>query len=94
MTTTYAEICRVGNLEADFNKFCLLKFSEIFTVLLWNKFKVSKENEKKKIFSDKNPKNHFSIEIAWVRPIFGCKFNFRVHIWKQNTETEKTNGFW
>ena len=26
--------------------------------------------------------------------MFGCKINFRVHSWEQNTETEKTNDFW
>ena len=25
-------------------------------------------------------KNHFTIEIAWVGPIFGRKFSFRVNI--------------
>ena len=35
-----------------------------------------------------------TIEIAKVRPIFRDEFNFSVHIWEQNTETEKTNGFW
>ena len=29
-----------------------------------------------------------------VRPTFGHKFNFCVNIWEQNTETEKTKGFW
>ena len=47
----------------------------------------------KNIFLDKNSKNHFTIEIAQVRQLFGRKFNFSVNIWKQNTETEKTNGF-
>ena len=33
MNTSYVEIYRVGNLEADFHKFCLFNFSEIFTIL-------------------------------------------------------------
>ena len=36
MKANYAETCRIGNLEADFNKFHLLNFSEIFTMLFWN----------------------------------------------------------
>ena len=49
----------------------------------------------KNVFLEKNlkKKNHFTIEIVQVRPIFGCIFKFRVNIWEQNTETEKTNGF-
>ena len=48
-------------------------------------------------------KNRFTIEIVYIRPIFGRKFNFRVNIWEQTTEKEKhkfknknkkTNGFW
>ena len=46
------------------------------------------------ILDKSSKKNHFTIELAQVRSIFGRKFNFRVHIWEQNTETEKTNGFW
>ena len=35
MDVNYAEICRVGNLEADFQQISLVEFfSEIFTVLL------------------------------------------------------------
>ena len=37
VTANYAEIGRVGILEAGiFNKFHLSKVSEIFTILLWN----------------------------------------------------------
>ena len=36
MNENYAEIRRVGNLEADFQQVCLFNFSEIFTILLWN----------------------------------------------------------
>ena len=45
MHANYAEVCRVGNLEADFNKFRLFKFSEIFTILLCN---ISNSNSAKK----------------------------------------------
>ena len=36
MNANYAEICRAGNLEEDFNKFHLINFCEIFPILLWN----------------------------------------------------------
>ena len=36
MNANYAEICRLGNLEANFQQFRLFIFSEIFTMLLWN----------------------------------------------------------
>ena len=56
-------------------------------------FKIHKE--KQKMFSNKKiPKIQFTIEIAWVRPIFGHKINFTVNIWKQSRETVKTNGSW
>ena len=34
MDVNYAEICWVGNLEADFQQVSLVQSSEIFTVLL------------------------------------------------------------
>ena len=34
MNANYAEICRVGNLEAGFEQFPLVQSSEIFTILL------------------------------------------------------------
>ena len=40
MNENYAEIFRVGNLEAD-----LFNFSEIFTILLWN---INNSNSAKK----------------------------------------------
>ena len=36
MNANYAEICWVGNLEADFQQVLFVHFSEIFTILLWN----------------------------------------------------------
>ena len=85
VVANYAEVGRVGTLEAGFNKFRLLKFSEIFTIV-WILIIQSQLN-KIKIFSDiKYPKHHFTIEIAQVRPAFDRKFNFRVFIWKRNTE--------
>ena len=42
----------------------------------------------------KNPKVQFTIEIAWVRHMFGHKSDFTVNIWKQSRETVKTNGSW
>ena len=33
----YAEICRLGNLKADFQQVPLVQlFAEIFTILFWN----------------------------------------------------------
>ena len=53
----YAEICRIGNLEADFNKFRLFNFSLCFyTTIIQIKGKV--------IFLDKNSKRHFTTDIA------------------------------
>ena len=51
-------------------------------------------NTKPKMFYNKNIlKILFTIENAWVRPIFSHKINFTVNIWKQSRETETTNGF-
>ena len=37
MDANYAEICRVGNLQADFQRSACTFFPpEIFTILLWN----------------------------------------------------------
>ena len=36
MNANYAEICWVGNFEADFQQVLFVHFSEIFTILLWN----------------------------------------------------------
>ena len=33
-------------------------------------------------------------EISYVRPVFDCKFNSRVNICEQTTETENTSSFW
>ena len=65
MNANYAEICRVGNLEADFQQVPLaqffLKFSQyccetsIIQIL---------QRNLKIIFLIKNSKNHFTIEIA------------------------------
>ena len=94
MNANYAEIYRAGNLEADFQQALLVQFfSEIFTILLWNINNLNSAKKRKNIFLHKNSKNHFTIEIAQVRPIFGRTFICRVIIWEQNTDTEKTNGF-
>ena len=42
----------------------------------------------------RNPKDHFTTEIAKVRPILAINFIFVVNIWEHRKETEKTNGFW
>ena len=57
MYPNHAEICRVGNLEPDFQKFHLFNFSEIFPILLWNiNHANSAKKSKKYIFSDKHSK--------------------------------------
>ena len=57
MKANYAEICRVANLEADFQQVACSFFSEIFTTLLWNinNSNAAKKN-KRNIFLDKNLK--------------------------------------
>ena len=82
MNANYVEICWVGNLEVDFQQapfaHFFLKFSQYCceTLIIWNS-----EKKSKKIFMQtKIPKNHFTIEIAYIRPIFGRKSNFRVNI--------------
>ena len=58
MNANYAEICRVGNLEADFQQRLVVQFSEIFTILLRNinNSNSIKKCKKKTIFLDKNSK--------------------------------------
>ena len=49
MNTNFAEICRVGNLKADFQQLSLFNFSEIFTMLLWNTNNSNSAKKSKKI---------------------------------------------
>ena len=95
MDVNYAEICWVGNLEADFQQVWLVQFFLNFhnIVLKHQYFKFSKE-KKKNIFLDKNSKKSLYYRNCTGQTNFGHKFNFMVNIWEQNTETEKTNGFW
>ena len=73
-----------------FNKFRLFNFSEMFTILLWSiKNFNSAKKSKTYLPKQKFQKNHFTIEIALVKPIFGRKFNFNEHIWEQNIKTAK-----
>ena len=68
MNANYAEICRVSNLEGDYQLIPLVHFSEISTILLWNinNSKSAKNSKKEILFLDKNlkKKNHVTIEIA------------------------------
>ena len=48
----------------------------------------------KNIFIDKFSKKSLYYRNCIGQTNFGDKFNFRVHIWEQNIETEKTNSFW
>ena len=83
LNANYAEIYRVSNLVADFQQVPLVQFfSEIFTILLWNINNLNSAKKRKNIFLHKNSKNHFTIEIAQVRLIFGRKFICRVIIWE------------
>ena len=59
MNANYAKICRVDNLEADFQQFPLVQFfSEIFTISLWN---INNSNSAKK--SKKKNKNIFLVKL-------------------------------
>ena len=66
MNANYAEIYRIGYLEADFQQVPPVHlFSEIFTILLWNISNSNLAKKRKVIFLDTNlKKNHFTIEIA------------------------------
>ena len=48
----------------------------------------------KNIVLDKNFKKSLYYRNCIGQIYFGRKFNFRVNIWEENTETEKINGFW
>ena len=50
MNANFAEICRVGNLEADFQQVRLFNFSEIFTILFWNINNLNSAKKSKKYF--------------------------------------------
>ena len=51
MNVSYAEICRVGNLEADFQQVPHVQFFyEIFTILLWNSNDSNSGEKSKKYF--------------------------------------------
>ena len=95
MNAYSAKICRVGTLEADFQQVPLFQFFwNSHNIVVKHKYSNSAKKSKKYFLRQKFKKYHFTIEIAQVRPMYGCKFNFGVNIWEQNTETEKTNGFW
>ena len=60
----YAEICRVGNLEADFQQVPLVQFFPKFSqyccktsIIEIQQEKWKKKKKKKKMFLDKNSKN-------------------------------------
>ena len=93
---TDCKLCRISsvdNFEADFQQNMLVWFFWVFTILVLN-IGYSNSAKKSQIFSLTTiPKNHFTIEVAKVRPIIGSK-SFSINIWEQNTETEKTNGLW
>ena len=51
MNANYADICRVGDLEQIFYKFCLINCSEIFITLLWKINILNLAKNSKKYFS-------------------------------------------
>ena len=60
-------------------------------MLLWNIDNLNSAKKSKNIFFDKNSeKNQFTIDIAYVRQIFGFRFNFRVH--NNNSSSVITNN--
>ena len=62
-----AEIHKIDGWRQGFNEFHLYKFSEIFTILLWNinDYKSTKKNENYFLYKTQCiKKNHFTIEIA------------------------------
>ena len=66
MNENYAEICRVGNLEADFQQVSLVQFFWNFhnIVVKHHYFSNSAKKSKKYLLRQKFQKNHFTIEIA------------------------------
>ena len=65
MNANYAEICRVGKVQADLQQVPLVHFSDIFTQLWNNNNSNSAKKIKTSIFLDKKEKkNHFTIEFA------------------------------
>ena len=96
MNANYTEICRVGIMEANFQQVLLVHFF-LFWILLRNinNSNSAKKSKKKNIFlEEKYKKKTLYYRNCIGQAIFDCKCNFRVNIWEQNTETEKTNGFW
>ena len=63
MTANYAEICWVGNLEADFQQVALIQlFWNFHNIVVKKKKNQIQQRKVKNIFLEK--KNHFTIEIA------------------------------
>ena len=54
MNANNAEICRVGNLEADFQQSAYSVFLKFFAILLWNINNSNSSKKSKNIFLDKN----------------------------------------
>ena len=55
---------------------------------------IQERKEVENIFFDKISKKSLYCRNCIGQTNSGRKLNFRVHIWEQSTETEKTNGFW
>ena len=81
----------------------MFNFSEIFTILLWNISNLNSAKKSKNYFvrqklkkkkKKKKKKKSLYYRNCISQTNFRRKFNFTVNIWEQNTETEKTNGFW
>ena len=64
MNAYFAEICRVGNLEADFQQVPLVHvFWNFHNIVVKHQYNSAKKS-KKKISKTKTQKNNFTIEIA------------------------------
>ena len=94
MAAYYAEISRVGKLEAGFHQIHLVQIVWYFhsIVMKDNSLKITKE-KLKNIFLDKNSKISLYYRTYKGQLTFCSTFNFRVNIWEQNTETVKKKWF-
>ena len=79
MNANYAEICRVGNLKAEFQQIRLFNFPEISQYCCETSIIQIQQRKVKIIFLDENSKT-ITLQIAKARSIFCHNFDFRVYI--------------
>ena len=87
MAANYAKIERVCSLDAGSTCSNSLKFSQYC-------YGISVKKKKKIVSNNYFWNINFTIETVYVKSSFGHQINFTAIIWKQLTETEKTNGSW